>query len=142
MSSDTLPFNRLQLLWAKIGRGPNDSYDQRHPLLCHLVDVGSVAYLLWTEVLREALKKRIAAALNLSDTDETGRWLAFWAASHDLGKASPGFQAKRQDAVGPLSQAGFDFSRADAHPHGFVSTAALESLLRTIVNDGPTIHRS
>ena len=60
----------------------------------------------------------------------TGRWMAFRDATHDIGKASPSFQAKRANAVKPLCNAGFDFHRLNDHPHGFISTAVLKTLLQ------------
>lgn len=120
----------LNRLWAKIGREKKDTYDGRHPLACHLLDVGMAARLLWDEVLRPGVRRRVTAALGLgADVGAAGRWLAFWAAAHDLGKAAPGFQSKRKEAVAPLRSAGFDFRRADYHPHQYVSTAALAVLL-------------
>ena len=118
------------LLWAKIGRTRSDTWDRRHPLPCHLIDVGQTTKLLWGEVLRPDPKERIARAIGLGeDTDAAGRWLAFWAAAHDIGKATPGFQSKARDAVEPLRRVGFDFSRCDDHPHAYVSTAVLADAL-------------
>jgi hypothetical protein len=76
---------RSFMLWAKIGHGKNDSFATRHPLICHCIDVGKSAALLWTNVLRESVKGRLAAALGVGgDTPSAGRWVAFWAAAHDL----------------------------------------------------------
>src|SRR5262245_26108954 len=119
----------LNSLWAKIGRTSTDSYACRHPLACHLVDVGTVTWLLWEEVLRDGFKSRIARALTVS-IEDAGRWLAFWAAAHDIGKASPGFQAKRRDAKMALEGRPFEFSHYCDNPHATVTTAVLEALLQ------------
>src|SRR5919199_1734021 len=82
------------ILWAKwqSSRTP-PSY---HPLLCHMLDVATVTQLLWDEVVSPALRTQWATALGL-DQAATGRWIAFWAGLHDIGKASPAFQFKRDD---------------------------------------------
>jgi len=85
---------QLLLLWGKTCRPEDDSHDfasRYHPLLFHLLDVAHAALALWDEVLPDAFKKRIAAALGC-DT-EAARWVVgFLAGVHDLGKATPGFQ--------------------------------------------------
>lgn len=75
--------------WAKLGN--NRWPDVYHPVLCHLLDVGAVAAALWRQVVRPPLRQRLAGSLGLSEAD-AGRWLAFWAAAHDIGKLTPGFQ--------------------------------------------------
>src|SRR4051812_47014714 len=77
--------SHLLLLWAKLGQA---DFAERHPIVCHLLDVASVALRLWDDALHDALKKRLAASLGLPP-DHAGRWLAFWAGAHDIGKVSP-----------------------------------------------------
>jgi CRISPR-associated endonuclease/helicase Cas3 len=48
-----------------------------------------VALLLWQEAVSPAAQQHVAAALGLGEKD-AGRFVAFVAALHDLGKASPG----------------------------------------------------
>ncbi len=91
------------LFWAKTG-----SDGRTHPLLCHLIDVGQVALALWENVLTDAFRNQMAVALGLQP-EEAGRLLAFWAACHDMGKASPNFQRKYEPARPELEQAGFAF---------------------------------
>ena len=62
-----------------------------HPLICHMLDVAQVTLALWNEVLTDSVREQFAEVLGL-DSEATGRLLAFWAALHDLGKASPAFQ--------------------------------------------------
>jgi CRISPR-associated endonuclease/helicase Cas3 len=71
------------LFWAKTGNNGST-----HPLLCHLIDVGQVALALWENVLTDAFRNQIATALNIEPA-AAGRLFAFWAACHDIGKASP-----------------------------------------------------
>jgi CRISPR-associated endonuclease/helicase Cas3 len=91
------------LFWAKTGNNGST-----HPLLCHLIDVGQVALALWENVLTDAFRNQIATALNIEPA-AAGRLFAFWAACHDIGKASPNFQRKYRPAQPELEQAGFIF---------------------------------
>jgi CRISPR-associated endonuclease/helicase Cas3 len=114
-------------LWAKLGQ---DDYQLRHPVICHLVDVAAVAHELWQRVLREAPKRRIASRFGLDPTP-AGFWLAFWTGAHDIGKASPCFQAKDQSGAArkALEAEGFDFPSGQDIPHGVISTRILADLL-------------
>lgn len=82
------------LLWGKRGDGTT-SGDQGnyHPLLFHLMDVAAVTECLWRKVLQRHIRKEIGNWLGL-EAEQAGKWLAFWAGLHDLGKASPAFQGK------------------------------------------------
>lgn len=91
------------LFWAKTG-----SNGSTHPLLCHLIDVGQVALALWENVLTDAFRTQIATALNIEPA-AAGRLFAFWAACHDIGKASPNFQRKYRPAQPELERAGLIF---------------------------------
>lgn len=67
--------------------------DRVHRSLYHLLDVGQVALLVWQRVTASAAQRTAASCLDM-DEDATGRFLAFVAALHDLGKASPAYQNK------------------------------------------------
>lgn len=77
-------------LWAKSG-------DPFHPLLGHMLDAGAVA---WAILQREPARTR---ALYASDWDlpeeEALRLVAFLVGLHDLGKASPVFQAAWEEGA-------------------------------------------
>ena len=75
-------------LWAKADKKPPHAI---HRLFYHLIDVGQVALALWEEALPAVLKQELAETLGLQP-EEAKRLIAFWAALHDLGKASPIFQ--------------------------------------------------
>ncbi|MEW5956222.1 MAG: CRISPR-associated helicase Cas3' [Chloroflexota bacterium] len=117
-----------------------DKEGEVHRLLYHLIDVGQVTLALWQAALTDSIRQRLARMLNLS-LDEAGRFLAFLAALHDLGKAVPGYQKK----YGPpwlkeeLKKAGLDLEGGTGKaydktfPHGTVSTWVLMSLLPEII---------
>ncbi|HIQ12228.1 MAG TPA: CRISPR-associated helicase Cas3', partial [Caldilineales bacterium] len=114
-------------LWAKAYAASG----QWHPLIYHLIDVGMTAQVLWDEALTDAVRERYARLLGLS-IEEAGRFFAFLAASHDLGKASPAFQAKVDFLRPQLTQHGFGFPPSlgeNGAPHGHITTWALKKLL-------------
>ncbi len=115
-----------RLLWAK-----TDSNGNTHPLVCHLIDVGQVAFLLWNQVLTDAFRLQIARALDLN-VEAAGRLFAFWAACHDVGKACPNFQRKYEPAIAELKDAGFTFPTVVGDPacyHATISALVLPKLL-------------
>ncbi|MCB0184237.1 MAG: CRISPR-associated endonuclease Cas3'', partial [Caldilineaceae bacterium] len=115
-----------RLLWAK-----TDSNGNTHPLICHLIDVGQVALLLWNQVLTDAFRLQIARALDV-DVAAAGRLFAFWSACHDLGKASPNFQRKYEPSIATLKAAGFTFPTILGDPkcyHATISALILPTFL-------------
>ncbi len=116
----------LPHLWAKLGQ---DYPGEFHPVACHLIDVAQVCLRLWNDVLRPSLKARISDALGLAP-EAAGRWVAFWAGAHDVGKISPAFQAKNDAARAALTGLGLTFPPLlDDRPHGTVSAGVLRDLL-------------
>ena len=105
-----------------------------HPLICHMVDVAAVAEIVWQDCLADRAKSRIAESFQL-DEQSTGRWVAFLAGSHDLGKATPVFQAKgsvdRRSTPPWLAQTELAFNRlVTTDPgHGVVTAAYLPAFL-------------
>ncbi len=100
-------------------------------LIYHLIDVGQCARALWETGLAHAIRAHMARTVGL-DEAACGQLLAFWAALHDMGKASPAFQTMLPSHVGVLQAQGFDFpaphGAKPAH-HGVVSAWALRRLL-------------
>ncbi len=118
-------------LWGKSKKG-GDSY---HPLIAHMIDVGMVARAMWAQSFTPALRQRAAAWLGLSE-EEAQRLLAFWIALHDLGKATPAFQAKVDARRKALEALGFPFSRvAISARHSFAHGTATAQLLPPLLTE-------
>lgn len=121
------------LLWAKTSKEKKNT-DQYHPLLCHLIDVGQVARLMWQEVLTATTRSQLAAIFSLSEP-EAERLIAFTCAVHDIGKASPSFQMQNKPGKARLMNAGFYFAkeldrcRHEAISHLTLVAPAYQSLL-------------
>lgn len=79
-----------QWLYAKTDRKNPENI---HLLLYHLIDVGQVASVMWRYVFPDSFKNQIAQQLNMP-VEAAGRFVAFIASLHDLGKASPAYQKK------------------------------------------------
>ena len=95
----------------------------------NLIDVAMVARVMWREVLTPALRRRIVAGLDL-DEDAAERWVAFLAGLHDVGKASPVFQAKDPSAQDRLRSAGLTWALLGDDPRqGIISSIAIEQYL-------------
>lgn len=88
-----------------------------------------VAHALWRLVLTPGERDAIAAAIG-TDTERAGRWIAFWAGLHDLGKISPAFQSQNDTARRWVEAAGFPFPRPPRPaPHATITTVTLEAVL-------------
>ncbi len=128
----------LSRLWAKTNR-----QDAIHLLIYHLIDVSQVALAMWTLSFGESLKAYFADALRLS-ADDAARLLAFWVGLHDIGKASPAFQAKHKPAIVGLREAGLEIDRrvpTDV-PHGWITYDALGHLRHGLLyQETPLEHR-
>ena len=115
------------LLWGKTVKGDMTAY---HPLLFHLLDVGSCAGQLWDNFVSEKWRDRLIKALGLSAAD-VKRAVVLLAAWHDVGKAAPGFQLQESGPQGLrelLWQAGWPSSQGSA-PHAQVSAWFLKRWL-------------
>ena len=117
----------LHWFWAKLGDAR--WLEAYHPVVCHLIDVGVVTQALWTDAIRDRVKDRVAGQLGLK-VDEAGAWIAFWVASHDIGKVTPCFQFKgKTDALKQkLYAANFDAGSGDKH-HTYTGTKHFHDLL-------------
>lgn len=101
-----------------------------HPLIAHMIDVAMVALGIWQYLLPRVVKEQMTASLRLDNTEDAGRWIAYFAGLHDLGKASPGFAFQRPDAEERLLAAGFKSSgNAGRVPHGFISAYRIPDVL-------------
>jgi CRISPR-associated endonuclease/helicase Cas3 len=115
----------MMSLWAKTDK-KNGSI---HPLPYHLIDTANVCLELWQKSFSPFLRRRFCSWLEM-DEEQSGRLIAFWAALHDIGKASPAFQQKYLQTVPALEMLGLVFPRNyQEAPHGLTSAWALEPLL-------------
>lgn len=106
-----------------------------HPLICHMIDVAEVAGALWDRSLGGGLRTSIASALGCGQEDAR-RTLMYWAALHDVGKASPPFQRRYPPAVGLLEGEGLSFRRQFGFSdqgawHGLITARTLPPLLES-----------
>lgn len=124
-----------QCLWAKKAR---DGKLQWLPLFVHLLDSAGVANKLWRYWLSDGVKNTISNDVGINDA---GKLFMFLAASHDVGKATPVFQAKQvktkssdldKEIEKKLSFAGLpmkpiqEFPNADKTPHALATQMILE----------------
>lgn len=79
-----------QWLYAKTDRKNPQNI---HLLLYHLIDVGQAALAMWKDVFPASFRNQIAQQLDIT-LEAAGRFVAFIASLHDLGKASPAYQKK------------------------------------------------
>ena len=131
--------NQQLIFWAKLGNATwPDTY---HPALCHLIDVGQVARQLWDRAIRKRTQKWVSDRLGLAQPNVAGAWLAFWAAAHDIGKLSHGFQIRdeRTDKLKwQLQRTGFDLPSGE-RPHGDISTNVLAAELESAQRGWPVV---
>jgi CRISPR-associated endonuclease/helicase Cas3 len=107
---ETVPANEtLQLFWAK------SSIEGGHPLIQHMLDVAAVAHALLARQSAGAVS-RLSKALSLP-VEPALAWSAALCGLHDLGKATPGFQAKWAVGHEKVQQAGFPFPRGAPERH-------------------------
>lgn len=123
--------------WAKLG--DNTWPEEYHPVLCHLIDVAQVALQLWETAFRSKVRQLVAERLGLP-VEATGKWLAFWAGAHDIGKITPCFQQERFGRayylVSRLRSNGFEFAIGNEH-HGKTGTAVLAAELANFCKSTP-----
>ncbi|MFE6049211.1 CRISPR-associated helicase Cas3' [Kitasatospora sp. NPDC056446] len=91
-----------------------------NPLLAHLLDTAACAGELWDHYLATPVRDRLTEALGSGDTAAARQNAMFYAALHDLGKASAGFQLRFSDTdKGHLRRAAKDWlvrARANGLP--------------------------
>jgi len=112
-----------QSLWAKKAK---DGSEQWLPLTMHMADSAAVAKKLWNHWVADGVKRSIVSGLLDGGCGE--RLAVFLAAVHDLGKATPVFQAKRS------GNAGLDRVMSDRTEHyglAMQSSACFENASRT-----------
>lgn len=121
----------LAAMWAKTGPG-----DTWHRLTFHVLDVAAVAQLLLERHVPRRLRAKYAARLGVSAGD-FDRWVLLLVSIHDLGKASPPFQAKFPPRARALAAMGLSFPRRITDvPHGQISASA-EGFNRLVARGWP-----
>lgn len=86
-----IPLGRF---WGKAGDRPD-----YHPALAHMIDVGLTARTFLEDIASPSMRRLLSGPFLGGDSAMT-RWVPFLAALHDLGKLSPGFEAKLPTHVG------------------------------------------
>jgi CRISPR-associated endonuclease/helicase Cas3 len=110
-------------IWAKTSRNGDEKW---HPLILHMLDVAASTDAI-LEREPEATRKRLAAIFGM-EWECARPWLLLIIASHDLGKACPGFQCKWLDMTGlrPTRSPNTEIN------HAYVSQIALSEYLQKI----------
>lgn len=112
-------------LWGKAKRPEGCPGSEWHPLICHMIDVMSVADVLWERISPAA---RAVLCQAFDSEDGARRWTKLLIALHDLGKATPGFQHKWPGAPALLVGTGLVLEKEQLH-HGITGTALLAQFL-------------
>jgi CRISPR-associated endonuclease/helicase Cas3 len=121
--------------WSKTGKNAPEDGETYHPLICHMLDVATVAHQLWGSALPGPTRERLTRHLGLRDERAAAAWVAFFTGLHDIGKASPGFQDQLSDTPagetirGWMHEANLSFASAQWVAHGEVSAFVLGSAL-------------
>lgn len=119
------------LFWAKTSED-EEGNSVYHALLCHLLDVGAVGEQLVAQGppnLREWAQSFFPAL----DEAATIRLFGAIIALHDIGKLSPGFQAKVEAHKQRLKAKGFRFFPGSEANHGKVSLKVLVDVLPRLI---------
>lgn len=125
--------------WGKLGRGkyPEDC----HPAVCHLLDVGNCCRALWRQALGDNSRARWSSSLGI-DESCAERWIAFWAAAHDIGKITPCFQYKSLEAKNKMKSPEFPATERTL-PHALLSAIYLRTeLAAPTANAFPAVSKS
>lgn len=98
------------------------------PLIYHMIDVGSVSHSLWCYSISPVVREEISRYLR-TDERSTTLWMSYWAGLHDLGKATPAFQAKIPEAKSALASKGYKFKPSEK-PHGLMTAHLISKYFR------------
>ena len=119
--------SQLLALWAKKTEGQPPFH---YPLVFHMIDTAAVAESMWDKVLQAGTRKFLAEQLGVSES-QAKLWLSFWVSLHDVGKATPAFQALSNHAKERLRGLGFDFKVCDEVRHNVATVCILQELLKS-----------
>lgn len=109
----------MQAPWGKRrGLEAADGSPREYPLVCHLCDTAAAALVLWEDHTAPGVREWVANELDMTP-HEAGRFIAYLAGLHDIGKTTPGFQC--QDST--------DKNSVDTIRHEIASYLAVPTLI-------------
>lgn len=117
----------VRSLWAKSGDSGG------HGLLAHLLDVAAVAEAVLRREPPAALDP-VRAATGLNEPDQAIRWASSLVGLHDLGKATPGFQAKWDAGRAIVERAGLVVPAHEPDRHDAASAVLVREILSAAGN--------
>lgn len=129
-----MDYKDILLMWAKTDDCQLSDY---HPLIFHAIDTATVAEELLFNRISPA-KREFAKGLFESGNENCNlKFLIFLTSLHDIGKASPGFQAKNINRKTELEKVGFKFSEVQIQKkdqrHNFVSEKWVKLRLQSVL---------
>lgn len=98
-----------------------------HPLLYHMIDTANVATRVFDSVLSDQAKHIFSKVSGL-DKEQTSKWIGALAGSHDIGKATPGFQGIVEPHKIILNKSGFSLPHTEKD-HALLTAVILRRLL-------------
>lgn len=118
----------IQELWGK-----SDAGGRPHMLVSHLMDSAAVAEIVWDRFMAPSTRETLDQVSGRHGRD-LFVLLCLW---HDLGKASPEFQAKSPDLAAPVTQRGLPFPHVghSAAGHAAIGAAIADDYLRGVGQD-------
>lgn len=126
---DKVRFSMVDIfdMWGKSIGDINPTF---RPLIYHMIDVASVAQAMWDCSLAPIVKTELSGYLKLEE-DDAKSWIGLWAGLHDIGKATPAFQAKKSEAKTFLQSKGYRFrSTPSEKPHGLMTAYLISEIFR------------
>jgi CRISPR-associated endonuclease/helicase Cas3 len=118
---------QVRALWAK------SSDSGGHGLLPHLLDVAAVAQAILRREPSSSLAL-IRESSGLDDPEAAIRWASSFAGLHDLGKATPGFQAKWTPGRAVVERSGLRVPDHEPDRHDAASAVLLGETLQSAGN--------
>ncbi|GLZ78354.1 CRISPR-associated helicase/endonuclease Cas3 [Actinorhabdospora filicis] len=111
-------------LWGK-----SRDLESTYPLVCHCLDTGAFAEVLWDRLLSPGVRGWLCGQLKVDEA--VGRsYVAFVAALHDTGKVTEAFVRKDADAFAKLS--GYPVVAGNDQNHAFAVHTFLAEALRDL----------
>lgn len=126
MTPDVSDDHAFGVLWGK-----SNANNSVNLLLQHLLDTAAVAELMWDRFLAPVVRNAIDACCG-----GQGRSLfALVCGLHDVGKASPAFQAKVPELAEAVRAAGLSWRPLDGHARNWHHTLAGAHILSRVLRD-------